>query len=91
MTQFLLTTWILHFISFLERHGGIAPEQWHLLIIDGHNLHVTMDVVMKAMEVGLDLVTLPLYTSHRLQPRLWMLASLHPIRKLFENIEMHGF
>ena len=52
----------------LERHGGVSPERQHLLIVDGHNSHVTIDVVMKAMEVGLDLVTLSSHTSHRLQP-----------------------
>jgi hypothetical protein len=36
--------------------------------LDGHNLHVTIEVVEKAKEVGLHLVTLPSYTSHVLQP-----------------------
>ena len=44
-----------------ESHLNAAPA-------DRHNLHVTVDVIMKAMEVGLDLVTLPSHTSHRLQP-----------------------
>jgi hypothetical protein len=39
-----------------------------LLIVDGHNSHVTLEVVHKAMQVGLDLLTLPSHTNHRLQP-----------------------
>jgi hypothetical protein len=36
--------------------------------LDGHNSHVTIEVVEKAKEVGLHLVTLPSHTSHALQP-----------------------
>ena len=68
MTQVLFSSWMSHFIVALERRGGISPERRHLFIIDGHNSHVTVDVVMKAMEVGLDLVILPCHTSYRLQP-----------------------
>ena len=39
-----------------------------MLIIDGHTSYVTLEVVIKAMDVGLDLLTLPSHTSHRLQP-----------------------
>ena len=35
------------------------------MILDGHNSHVTLEVVVKAREAGLDLLTLP---SHTLQP-----------------------
>ena len=68
MTQVLFSSWISHFIATLERCGGVSLEHRHLLIVDGHNSHVTIDVVMKVMEVGLDLVILPSHTSHRLQP-----------------------
>jgi hypothetical protein len=43
-------------------------ENPHLLILDRHNSHVTIEVVAKAKEVGLHLVTLPSHTSHALQP-----------------------
>jgi hypothetical protein len=68
MTGFLLSTWINHFIQSLQYSGGISAENPHLLILDGHNLHVTIEVVAKAKEVGLHLVTLPSHTSHALQP-----------------------
>jgi hypothetical protein len=68
MTSILFSHWISHFIKALESRGGILPGNRHLLIVDGHNSHITLEVVQKAMEVGLDLITLPSHTSHRLQP-----------------------
>jgi hypothetical protein len=40
----------------------------HLLILDIHSSHVTMDVVKTACSVGLDFLTLLSYTSHAMQP-----------------------
>jgi hypothetical protein len=68
MTGFLFSSWIAHFVKALENRGGIFPTNRHLLILDGHNSHVTLDVVYKAKQNGLDLLTLPSHTSHRLQP-----------------------
>jgi imidazoleglycerol phosphate dehydratase HisB len=68
ITAFLFSQWISHFIKSLESRGGVSPTNRHLLIVDGHNSHVTLEVVHKAMQVGLDLLTLPSHTSHRLQP-----------------------
>ena len=68
MTQFLFSNWITHFINCLSTRGGVSHERRHLLIVDGHNSHVTLEVVVKAMDAGLDLLTLPSHTSHRLQP-----------------------
>ena len=36
--------------------------------MDGHNSHVTIEVLQQAMKVGLDVLTLPSHTSHKLQP-----------------------
>ena len=68
MTHFLFSNWITHFVNYLSTRGGISRERRHLLVVDGHNSHVTLNVVMKAMDVGLDLLTLPSHTTHRLQP-----------------------
>ena len=67
MIQFLFSNWITHFINSLSTRRGISSKNKHLLIVDDHNSYVTLEVVMKAMEVGLDLVTLPCHTSHHLQ------------------------
>ena len=68
MTTYLFSAWISHFIASVRRECGISPENRHLLILDGHNSHVTLDVVMEARAAGLDLLTLPAHTSHALQP-----------------------
>ena len=83
MTQFLFSNWITHFINFLSTKRRISTENRHLLITDGHNFHVTLEVVMKAMEVGLDLVTLPSHTSHRLQ--LLDVSIFAPFKKAFKR------
>ena len=68
MTQFLFSNWITHFINCLSTRGGVSHERRHLLIMDEYNSHVTLEVVVKAMDARLDLLTLPSHTSHRLQP-----------------------
>lgn len=39
----------------------------HLLILDGHNSHVSFDVVMQMQRFNWDLLTLLFHTSHALQ------------------------
>jgi hypothetical protein len=57
-----------HFIASVQTFGSnICPTNHHLLILDGHNLHVTLDVVHKTMGVQVDFITLPSHTSHALQ------------------------
>jgi hypothetical protein len=68
MTSYLFSAWISHFIASVRKVGAISPETRHLLILDGHNSHVTLDVVREASAAGLDLLTLPSHTSHALQP-----------------------
>ena len=68
MTSYLFSAWISHFIASVRRVGDISPQNRHLLILDGHNSHVTLDVVREASAAGLDLMTLPAHTSHALQP-----------------------
>ena len=48
--------------------GGVSTDQRHLLILDGHASHITLDVVQEACQAGLDLLTLPSHTSHTMQP-----------------------
>jgi hypothetical protein len=40
----------------------------HLLIINGHGSHVTLEAIERAKDIGLDMITLPFHTSHALQP-----------------------
>jgi hypothetical protein len=68
MTRWLFQSWISHFIACLKRGHGIDQDNRHLLILDGHNSHVPLEVVTVAMGAGLDIISLPSYTSHALQP-----------------------
>jgi hypothetical protein len=68
MTGILFSKWLSHFIEAVKHRGGISATCRHLLILDGHNSHVTLDAVRQAKEVGLDMITLPSHTSHALQP-----------------------
>jgi hypothetical protein len=69
MTGQLFKSWIGHFVKNVCDYGlGISLTCRHLLILDGHGSHVTMEVVKIARSVGLDLLILPLHTSHAMQP-----------------------
>ena len=68
MTRWLFKSWISHFIECLKRGLEVDLTNQHLLILDGHNSHVTLEVVKISMESGLDIVSLPSHTSHALQP-----------------------
>jgi hypothetical protein len=48
--------------------SGISLNNWHLLILDGHANHATLEVIEWAKEFVLNMITLPLHTSHTLQP-----------------------
>jgi hypothetical protein len=39
----------------------------HLLILDGHNSHITLETIQQAKDVGLDLPNLPTHTFHEFQ------------------------
>ena len=68
MTSYLFSAYISHFIASIRRHSVISLEHRHLLILDGNNPHVTLEVARLAKNVGLDLISLPSKTSHALQP-----------------------
>ena len=68
MTRWLFKSWISHFIQCLRKGSGIDLSNRHMLILDEHNSHVTLEVVRTAMESGLDIKSLPSHTSHALQP-----------------------
>ena len=68
MTTYLFSAWLSHFIESVQSMGGISADRRHLLILDGHNSHCTLDVVLEACAAGLDILTLPAHTSHALQP-----------------------
>ena len=68
MMRWLFKSSISHFIECLRKGLGLDLTNCHVLILEGHNSHVTLEVVKMSMELGLDIVFLPSYTSHALQP-----------------------
>ena len=45
MIAYLFNAWISPFIECVQSTGGISIDNRHLLILDGHSRHVTLDVV----------------------------------------------
>ena len=68
MTRSLFNKWINHFLHHVGQMYSISNKNRHLLIMDGHNSHVTLDVAHMARKIGLDLLTIPSHTSHAIQP-----------------------
>jgi hypothetical protein len=67
MTSYLFSAWISHFIESVCRFDVISTQQRHLLILNGHDSHISLDVFHKAKNTGLDLLILSSHTSHALQ------------------------
>jgi hypothetical protein len=57
------------YLSFFKQFviGGMCTTNRHLLVLDSHGSHVTLEVVKQAHEFGLDMITLLTHTSHALQ------------------------
>jgi hypothetical protein len=52
MTLYLFSAWVPHFIGSMRRLGGISPTIRYLLILDGDNNHITLDVVQEVEATG---------------------------------------
>ena len=68
MTSYLFSRWMDHFIEHLHDLQLLSPSNRHLIILDGHKSHLTLEVIQKAKEHGVDMLSLPFHTSHALQP-----------------------
>ena len=68
MTRWLFESWISHFLECLKNGPKVDHSNCHLLILDGHNSHVTLEVVKISMDNSLDIVSLSSHISHALQP-----------------------
>jgi hypothetical protein len=64
MTTFLFKD----FMYFFKRSipSGISITNRHLLILDGHGSHVTLEAIEQVQKFGLDTNTLPSHTYHAL-------------------------
>jgi hypothetical protein len=65
ITTIIFDKWISHFIIFIQAHGrNLYENNCHLPLLNGHEYHVTLEVMHKARNVGLDWITLPSRISH---------------------------
>jgi len=80
--------WISHFKTCVQAcKRNLALINRHLLILNGHNLHMIIDDVHNTRKVGLDLIILPSHTSHVLQP--FDVACFKPFKiafKAYKNV-----
>jgi hypothetical protein len=76
MTSEFFSDWLQHFKNNVPR--GISRENKHLLILDGHCSHVTREVVLFGLEIGLEILPLPAHSTHELQPL--DVAIFHPFK-----------
>ncbi len=66
MTTFLFKEFLSFFKKFIL--GGISQTNQHLLILDGHGSHVSLEAIEQAHQFRLYMVIFFSYTSHALQP-----------------------
>jgi hypothetical protein len=55
-------------INFFKKSiiGGVSCTNRHLLVLDGHGSHVTLETIEQAPKFEFQMITLPSYTSHAL-------------------------
>ena len=68
ITSYHFSRWMDHFIEHLKDLQLLSPSNRHLIILDGYKSHLTLEVIQKAREHGVDMINLPSHTSHALQP-----------------------
>ena len=66
ITEEIFLDWLNHFKEHVP--GGVSLQKKHLLIVDGHKTHMTLAVVTRAANLGIDIAILPPHTTHKLQP-----------------------
>jgi len=82
-----ITTYLFkEFLSFFK--GSILVEIFltnrHLHILDGHGSHVTLETIEQAKKFGLDMIILPLHTSHAFHP-LDIVVCFKPFKIIFKR------
>ena len=86
--------WISYFIHKFGKEENLAQDRRHLLVLDGHKSHITLEVLMIAKEHGIDMINLPTHTSHLLQPldKTYFRLSKVAFRayRNFWNLKNHG-
>lgn len=60
----LFMTWLQHFVKWTSA----SETNQHILILDGHHSHKTLDAITYARDHGVHMITLPPHCTHKLQP-----------------------
>lgn len=60
----LFVRWLHHFCDVV----GCSQERPHVLVLDGHHSHKTLEAVQVARERGVVMITIPPHCSHKMQP-----------------------
>ena len=53
--SYQFSTWMDHFVMVLRGKGTLSTTSRHLLILDGHKAHLTLEVLTKAKRNGIDM------------------------------------
>ena len=60
----LFLKWMEHFVLYTNA----STQNRHLIVLDGHHNHKTLDAVNYARSHGIELITLPPHCTHKMQP-----------------------
>ena len=60
----LFLQWLEHFVKLKNS----SPERKHLLVLDGHHSHKSLEANDYCREHGVELITLPPHSLHKIQP-----------------------
>ena len=66
MDAYQFTKWMDYFLHVLREKEVFTFTNRHLLILDGHKAHLTLDVLTKARKNGIDMLTIFSHKSHGL-------------------------
>jgi hypothetical protein len=81
----MISSFFKIFFVFFKRFipSEISLTNKHLLILDGHGSHFTLQAIEQAKKFRLDMITLPSHTSHALQPL--DMACFKPLKIAFKK------
>ena len=78
-TKDTFVKWLEHFVE----QTGASQDKPQLLVMDNHSSHVSLAAIETAIKNGIDILTLPPHTSHRLQPL--DVTVFEPIKTRYRN------
>ena len=75
------------FLEILKEKKIMCFTRRHLVVLDGYNSHITLNVIIKAKTHSVDLITLPSHTSHELQSlNIAYFKSLNQAFRAYKNV-----